>query len=443
MNKLPITASILTIGDEICIGQVTNTNAAYLGAELTKCGLHIRGHFSIGDKADEISELVKSALSKDDIVIITGGLGPTHDDITKDVLCSIFDCKLVEDTDTARRLREFLTTRGRLYTERQHGQAMIPSNAIALPNDWGTAPGLLFNLSEKLLFALPGVPSEMKALFQNQVKPKIIQFIESKKDRHLFAHHNILVAGIAEADLADQMGDIKSLIKDDSTLAFLPSTSVIKLRISSRGNSIQAAEARSTEIGTEIHKRLKSNSNFNSALNNYKSIVLNDYTPLRSPENIEEILHAILLESNLTISVAESCTGGGLGFRFTSMPGSSHYFLGGVQAYQNEVKMNLLNVNRETLEKYGAVSKECAIEMAFGIRLSLQSDLAISITGIAGPDGGTEEKPVGTTWIGLSTKEKSFAKHFRFSSDREQNRDRSIGAALSMLCLELVSKTGK
>jgi nicotinamide-nucleotide amidase len=408
-----IRISILTIGDEICIGQIVNTNASWIANECTKAGCQVTNHTSIRDVKESIFAQLDKLSPDSNVILITGGLGPTHDDITKPALCEYFNDELVLNNETYQYLEEFFNKRGWVLTERNKAQAMLPSKCKILPNRAGTAPGMQFEKDGKYFISLPGVPQEMKYIMQNSVLP-FLQNMVSENKSEVVLYKNLMTAGIPESRLADLIGEPEEFLNGGS-LAFLPSYRGVRLRI---GVSAENFEAGSQKIDT-IERIIGDRAG--------KFIYGTDDDTLAS--RIGEMLKI----QAKTVSVAESCTGGLLGAAFTDISGSSDYFIGGTIVYSNEAKINVLGVDKKTIDEFGAVSKETALEMSSKVREKFNTDFGISTTGIAGPTGGTEDKPVGTVWIGLASKDKTDAQRFIFGNDRGMNRERAVGAALTML----------
>ncbi len=414
--------AILTIGDEICIGQIVNTNAAWMAAELTRLGIAVEQHSTIGDEDAVIHAELERLQQTADAVLITGGLGPTHDDRTKAVLTAFFDDHLVEDNATLQFLRDLLARRGLELTERQREQALVPSRARVLTNDHGTAPGMLFESDEgKIVVSMPGVPTEMKHMMSRDVLPLLRE--RSAADP-VNMYRTLLSAGIAEANLADLIGEPEEFL-NGASLAFLPSIQGVRLRIGVQAANRAAGEEHLNKIEVELKRRA------------------GKYLYGRDNESLASKVGELLNKRGLTLAVAESCTGGMLGAAITDIAGSSAWFLGGVLSYSNEVKQAQLGVKAETLAAHGAVSRQTACEMAAGVRNLIGADLSLSVTGVAGPGGGSEEKPVGTVWIGLARAERVVAKDFLFLKDRRVNRERSVAAALNMLLRELLSDSAE
>lgn len=403
-------AQIITIGDEILIGQVVDTNSAWLAKELNKIGIQVSKIISIGDDASEIQQTITEALHSSNIVIITGGLGPTKDDITKNVLCRIFNSELVLDNSVLENIKFLLDKRNIPLNENNISQAMVPDKAKVMNNSLGTAPGLMFEINGKLLFSLPGVPYEMKHIFSEHISAEL----QNKFQLLSNFHKTILTAGLAESVLAEKIQEWENRIPKDIKLAYLPSPGFIRLRLSKNN-------ANKSDIET-----------INFLVEKLKTIL---------PENIiatedirlEEVLGNLLKQNSKTISTAESCTGGKIASLITSIPGSSAYFKGSIIAYSNEIKVKELSVNLETLEIYGAVSEQTVIEMAENIIKKFNTDYSLAVSGIAGPDGGSEQKPVGTIWIAVSNTKKTLTKKLLFPFDRITNIERTANTALLLL----------
>ena len=408
---------IITVGDEILIGQIVDTNSAWIAARLNEAGFTVTRKLSIGDNREEIVAAVDGALAKSDAVIITGGLGPTKDDITKLTLAEMFGGRMVCDEETYMRNEHTLAARGIEYNELNRGQAMVPDTATVLQNLHGTAPGMWFERDGKVVVSLPGVPFEMKELMTAEVLPRLLAYFKQGK----VVHRTAITFGLAESVLAATIASWEDALPEYLHLAYLPSPSQIRLRLS-------AYDIKSDSEETEIDRRFKE-----------LERMIPEYFVGYEDDTVASATAALLRKAGATLAVAESCTGGALSASFTAMAGASEYFLGGVVSYSNDVKANVLGVPRDTLELYGAVSEETAMAMADGVRCLCGSDYALSTTGIAGPAGGSEEKPVGTVWIGLATPNGTMARKFVFSRLRPQNIERFATAAANMLRLELVS----
>ncbi len=410
---------IITIGDEIAIGQIVNTNAQWIANECTKLGAYVTQHIVVRDDQEQLISELQKLSNFNDVIITSGGLGPTHDDITKNALTEYFDDHLIFDEATFQNILELFARSNRQVSERNKSQALIPSKSKALRNLLGTAPGLYFVENNKHYFSLPGVPSEMMFILNDSVLPIISNLMtEGKHDVTLY--RTIHTTGIFESVLADLIGE-PSRFLGECTLAFLPSYYGVRLRIGVSGKNYEESIKELDRVQDIILGKVS------------KYVISTDDKP------INKMIGEYLKSNQATVAVAESCTAGMLGGVITEVPGSSQYFIGGIISYSNEAKMSILNVKKDTIEKYGAVSKETALEMAENVRKLFNTDYGISITGIAGPDGGTESKPVGTVWIGIADRNNVEAYHYIFSKDRAVNRNRSVGTALSLLMNKLKS----
>jgi len=413
--------SLISIGDELCIGQTLNTNVQWMSKELVKVGANIDYHLTIKDDKAEIIKAIEFLKSSSDVILVTGGLGPTHDDITKKVLIEYFDDKLALNEKVLADLKEYFKTRGRDFLERHYEQAIMPSRCKIIENKVGTAQGMLFQGDGFELLSMPGVPREMQYIMSNN----FIEYIENriKKNNHnVIVYRTLRTAGVPESTLADLIGEVGFL--NGASLAFLPSYAGVKLRIGTNSENFDNAKIELDKLEKFIMDRC------------------GKYIYSNSDENLENYLASLLLENKKTISGAESCTGGLFGAKITAMPGSSSYFNGSAVTYSNNAKIDILGVRKETISNFGAVSEECAKEMAIGSREKYKTDYAISITGIAGPDGGSESKPVGTIWIGLSSSNDTYAKKFVFTKDREVNRELSVHNAINLLVKEIEKEVG-
>jgi nicotinamide-nucleotide amidase len=410
--------ALLTIGDELCIGQIVNTNASWIADRCTQIGAFITCHSTIKDNPLDIIHELDRLRINNAMIIITGGLGPTHDDSTKATLCSYFHDTLIEHQDTLQYLQERYISRNVFFSERNREQAFVPSACTVLKNPRGTAPGLLFVQTDCSFIALPGVPAEMKGIMQEYVLP-IIQdrFLEENTLKPFY--RTLITKGIPESTLADLIGNPDEFLTIQESLAFLPSFQGVRLRLGVYHHNAETAIQR---------------------LDVLEQILINKagtFIYAKDQENLLSKTIENLIKLNKTLSVVESCTGGKLSSLCTDLPGSSVFFKGGFITYSNELKEQLVHVRHETLLEFGAVSEQTAIEMAIGGREILHTDYCISITGIAGPGGGSEEKPVGLVWIGLSSNNRTFARKHIFGTDRDMNRERSVYAALSLLYDEL------
>jgi len=408
--------SILSIGDELLIGQTINTNASFIGEQLTLLGADIIQSNTVGDNSLIIQNEIERLLNFSDFLILTGGLGPTDDDITKPTLCEFFDDTLILHIPTLTKLENNYSKKGRELSERNKSQAYLPAKCTVIDNSVGNAPGMFFERDGKYLISLPGVPSEMKAIMKDFVLPFVEnEIFKSNQTRKYF--RTIRTLGIPESNLAELIGKLP--LESNESLAYLPSYQGVKLRIGTENSNEEKAKKRLADLFQLINSKA------------------NDF--IYSDKNIDpiEYVHNKLINSNLKISIAESCTGGLLGSELTNLPGSSKYFIGGIQVYSNFAKSEFLHVPQTVLDTHGAVSEETAVLLAHNVRIKFNTDYGISITGIAGPDGGTDEKPVGTVWIGFSKENNVYAKKFIFTSNREINRKLSVSYALYLLIKEL------
>lgn len=410
-----MTAEIINIGDELLIGQVVNTNASWMAAELNKAGITVRQINAIADDSTDIKRALDLALEKSGIVLISGGLGPTKDDITKKTLAEYFDSEMVFHDSTLEQVKKIFTARHFKVTEVNRQQALIPEKCTPLFNENGTAPGMWFETHGKIVVSMPGVPFEMKAMMIHVVIPKLIQYF------HLDAivHKTVMTTGLGESFLAEKIKDWENNLPSYVKLAYLPQPGIVRLRLSAKGPEKSKLDQELEQLTHELEHYIP------NAIFGYCDC------------GLEEVVGNMLKEKKKTIAAAESCTGGYLSHLITSISGSSAYFKGTIVSYDNEVKVEQLGVLPETLDRYGAVSKEVVEQMALGARKRLQTDYALAISGIAGPDGGTDDKPVGTTWIALASAEGVQVQHFHFGEHRGRNIRRAALAALNVLRLEL------
>lgn len=404
-------AEIITIGDELLIGQVVDTNSAWMAERLNECGISLYQITSVHDDAAHIVEALDAAFAHADIVLTTGGLGPTKDDITKHVLCRYFDTRLVTDEAVHSHILSLYADRPDVLNRLTATQWLVPEKAEILPNRVGSAPLMVFHKGEKLLCAMPGVPYEMKIAMNEQILPYLTQTLSQTQhiavDRII--HRTLLLSGISESALAIQIEAWENALPPTMHLAYLPKDGTIRLRLSSYG------EATAEEMDGQLHTLLP---------------LIHDYLVETDDIPLEVHLGQWLQRHGKTIATAESCTGGKLAALLNKHPGSSAFYYGSVVAYDNSVKQQVLGVRAEDLRQYGAVSEPVVRQMAEGVRRLLGTDYAIATSGIAGPDGGTAEKPVGTVWIGWTTPEGTFAECFHLGHLREQVTDRACLRAL-------------
>jgi nicotinamide-nucleotide amidase len=430
-------AEIISIGDEILIGQITNTNAQWMAQQLNLIGISVARLTTVGDNREDMLSALAEAQARANIILITGGLGPTSDDITKPVLCEFFNTKLIFKPEIFEQVKEMFTSRNIPMPESNRGQAEVPENCVPIRNKNGTAPGMFFEVvaggsgsSSKqsvlpaaatapatLFISLPGVPYEMKAMMEAFVLPEL----KKRFSETFILHKTVHTQGIGESTLAEKIKSWEdSLAEKGIKLAYLPAPGQVKLRLSVTGDNEK-------RLAKDVDEKI-------AALRNMIPeyiFAIEEYG--KEPETLEKIIGEILRSKKKTLAVAESCTGGYIGHLITSIAGSSDYFNGGIIAYANEIKMNVLKVDEKTLNEKGAVSREVAEQMSDGVRKRLKADFGISTTGIAGPAGGTEEKPVGTVWISVATADKVISEKFSFGNNRERNIRRASLSALNML----------
>jgi nicotinamide-nucleotide amidase len=410
-----ILAEIISVGDELLYGQTLDTNAHWISGELDKVGIKVIRRTTVGDVESEILTAFAEAEKRADIILITGGLGPTNDDLTKPCLATYFNCKIVLFEDALRDVTQFFASRGRELTELNRKQAELPECCTAVRNTLGTAPGMWFDRGEKVFVSMPGVPHEMKKMMTDTVIPQLLQ----KYQTPVIRHQIIKTVGIGESFLAEKIASWENALPPHIKLAYLPNLGEVKLRLTAMG---QSAEALVTELKEWVEKLKPLASTYIYAYNE---------------EPLEVVIGNLLRERKLTLSIAESCTGGYLSHLITSVPGSSEYFLGSMIPYAYEIKMRQLGVKPETLEKHGAVSEPTIIEMANIVRAKFNTDIGVATSGIAGPGGATPEKPVGTVWIAYSDKHQTVTRKLQLSNDRLINIRMSSIAVLNLIRLSL------
>lgn len=408
-------ATIITIGDEILIGQILDTNSRYISRALNAHGIVVAERTSIGDNRSQIVDTLDRALSQSEVVIITGGLGPTKDDITKHTLCDYFGSKLRYDEVEAEHIRTMLAARNIAFNDLNRGQAMVPECCTVLHNAHGTAPGMWFEQNGRVVISLPGVPFEMQHLIDEEVTPRLKSHFELRE----IVHRTMITFGIAESILAERIAKWEDALPDHIHLAYLPAPNVVRLRLS-------AYEVEGKEVRHEI----------DNLFEELRTIIPDNIAGFEEA-SVEELVHNILIERGLTLATAESCTGGAIASKFTAQAGASAYFLCGVVSYSNESKSNVLGVEMSDIAQFGAVSEQVAMAMAKGAKAISGADFAVSTTGIAGPTGGSKEKPVGTVWIGIATPDKCYAVLKNCGTDRSQIISRATAYAIAMLYEEL------
>ncbi len=404
-------AFIISIGEELLIGQTINTNAAWIAAQLNQAGSEVREVRVITDKKTEILRCLREAEDLADLVLITGGLGPTRDDVTRDALCEYFDCGLVVNEDILGDITTYMERRGRKITDVNRDQAMVPEKASIIRNPYGTAPGFWFRQGDKSFIAMPGVPYEMKEMVLKHIVPALES---SPREQHI-VHKTVLTHGVGESVLLELIADWENNLPAAVRLAYLPSTGIVKLRLTGKGSN---KETLLEIIGRELEK-LKQ--------------IIPEYIWGFDDDSLEGVTGRLLAKKGKSLATAESCTGGFIAHKITSIPGSSAYFKGSIVAYANKAKEHLLGVSHELLDTQGAVCRQVAEDMAAGARQTLEADYAIGVTGIAGPGGGSKSKPAGTTWIAIAGEHEVISQRFAFGDNRERNISRAANAALAML----------
>jgi nicotinamide-nucleotide amidase len=406
-----IYAEVITIGDEILYGQITDTNSQWISAELDKIGIKTIRKTSIGDQKEAILDILKESQERADILIFTGGLGPTKDDITKKTIAEFFNDTLEINPDALGNVRELFESRGFELTEINRQQAAIPTKATYLNNAVGTAPGMWFNQNNKIIISMPGVPFEMQYLMENEVLPRLRVHFKTP----FIIHKIIRTVGIGESFLASKIEFWEDALPQHIKLAYLPSMGQVRLRLTGSGDD---KEKLKSEIEAEAEKI-------------YPVLGKNLYS--LDNEELEQAIAKLLLKNNATLATAESCTGGYLAHSITANAGSSSYYIGSIIPYSNQAKMDLLGVKQETLENFGAVSEETVIQMAEGAKKALKSTYALATSGIAGPDGGTNEKPVGTIWLACAGPNGTVARKILSTKTRLVNIQYGSKAALNLL----------
>lgn len=410
-----VKAKIISIGDELLIGQVVNTNASWLGNKLTTNGIQVISTLTIGDGEKDIMDAL-TACSDVDIVAITGGLGPTADDITKPTMCKYFDTELVFCQDAYDNVMSIFKLRGYPMSKRNEGQAYIPKSCRYIPNRYGTAPCMWFEKGKTVYVSMPGVPFEMKNVFEKEILPMLLEHFKVTP----YLSKVVMTTGVGESFLADKINDWEENLPDFLSLAYLPQYGMVKLRLDGRHPD---KELLKKTLDNEVDKLVS---------------LIGEHVFGYDEVSIAEAVFGILKAKGKTVASAESCTGGTIAKMITAIPGSSAVFKGTVVSYATEVKENVLGVNHLDVEKYTVVSQQIAEQMAMGVRKLLKTDYAVATTGIAGPDGGTEQTPVGTVWIAVATPDGIVSKINNFGKDRGNNIERASITALEMLRQELI-----
>jgi len=412
-----VTVEIITIGDELLIGQVIDTNSPWMAHELNLIGFDVRYKTTIGDDESDILEACKKALKRSQVVLITGGIGPTKDDITKKSLCKFFNTSLVFDEKTLETIQTVISGLGRNLNELTRNQAYIPQDCTVIQNRWGTAPITWFEAEGKILVSMPGVPYEMKGVMREEILPRLQVFFHSDD---LILHRTFWVKNYGESSLAIYLEAFENELPPAIKLAYLPTSGLIRLRLTGKGSN---SEELSLQMEEQREKLL--------------ACLRNDIVS-EIDDDLENILDKQLKGKHWTLALAESCTGGKLASLFTAIPGCSSYFKGGIVCYSNEIKQRVLGVDSALLTDFGAVSRQVVEAMVAGAFHVFDADCIIAISGIAGPDGGTPEKPVGTVWIAVSFKGKMLSQEYLFSQNRESNILRACNNGIRML-LEMIN----
>ncbi len=395
-------AELIAVGTELLMGQIANTDGQYLTDRLSCLGVNVHFHSVVGDNDTRLGEMLRLAFSRSDCVILTGGLGPTYDDMTKETVSDFFGLPLVEDAEAMRRLEDYFKKRGRTMTPSNRKQAMLPKGGVPLYNDWGTAPGVLIEQMGKIAVMLPGPPREMQPMFETYVAPYL-----KEKSGAVVVSDYLHIFGIGEAEAESRVSDLTKA--SNPTIAPYVSTGEMLFRLSARAKHEEAAKALLAPLKSELYAR-------------FGDAIYGEGRDISLPKCVLQLLS----ENNYTLAIAESCTGGMVSSAITDLPGASDVFLYGAITYANEAKVRMLDVSEETLSRVGAVSEETALQMARGVRLKSGSDIGVATTGIAGPGGGSLEKPVGTVYIAISTKKKETSCRLCLAGDRHRIRSTAV-----------------
>ena len=412
-------AEIICVGTEILLGNIVNTNAAYLAEKCAYLGLESYYQIAVGDNKGRLMDTIKTAMNRSDVIFLVGGLGPTEDDLTKETAAEAFGKKLVEDAKAKENIMNILTSRGYAVTENNFKQALVPEDSLILYNDNGTAPGIIMEENGKVCIMLPGPPNEFIPMVENQVVPYFL-----KLDRDASYSKVVKIVGVGESLVADQIKNLVAMT--NPTVATYAKTGEVHVRVT----AFAKTEDEAKKLVKPVVKQLKS------------MYPANVYST-NADETLEEAIVALLSKNDLSITTAESCTGGLLSAQIVNVPGASDVFKGGYITYSNKAKRNVIGVKKSTLEKYGAVSEEVAKEMAIGAKDDAKADVAVAITGIAGPGGGTPEKPVGLVYIGVAVKDKVFVNKYLFNGNRNKVRESSVVAALTMVRMHVSERYNK
>lgn len=408
-------AEIITIGDELLIGQVIDTNSAFIALQLNTCGITVKRRTAVGDTDSEIRAALKEAEARSQVVILTGGLGPTKDDITKKVLSEYFESQLIFDEKAFSDIEQLFINRNRQMSELNRQQAELPDKCVPLYNKLGTAPGMMFEKDQTIFFSLPGVPHEMEEMMRSGVLPILVSRFQLKP----IYHKTVLTTGLSESVLSQTIEEWENSLPSFLKLAYLPSPGSVRLRLTGCGKDFEEVRSSAENYLEQLRQ------------------LIGKYIFGYDEDSLEKVIGTILKSRKKTLTVSESCTGGYISHLITAISGSSEYFNGGAVAYSNDIKQKV-GVKAETLKLYGAVSEQTVLELAAASRDQFASDYAIAVSGIAGPSGGTDKKPVGLVWVGLATPERVYAKKFQFGKNRYTNIRFSAAAALEMLRRELL-----
>ena len=415
----PLNATIITIGDELLIGQVIDTNSAFIAQALSKIGIPVTQRIAVGDSKDTITEALNSASKKSSIVILTGGLGPTADDITKPLLNEYFGGKMViHEPSLAHITHIFETIHKKPMIERNRKQAEVPDVCEVLFNEKGTAPGMLFIKEGVHYFSLPGVPHEMKWL----IETKVIPLLQKKFKTDYILHKTLLTAGLGESFLSELIAPFENALPSSIKLAYLPNFGMVRLRLTGTGKDENALEKLMQTQFEKLQEAVK------------------DYLVTNADEPMEMVVGNLLKQRNQTVATAESCTGGFIGHLLSKHAGSSKFYTGGIISYDNRIKTEFLQVSPTILQTVGAVSKEAVEQMAIAVRAKMNTDYSISVSGIMGPSGQTDEKPLGMVWVGVANRERVVSKVFYLRFDRQRNIEVTANQAINLLRLLIINK---
>ncbi|HHV19597.1 MAG TPA: competence/damage-inducible protein A [Thermoanaerobacterales bacterium] len=402
-------AEIIAVGTELLLGQIPNTNAQIISNALQEIGIDVYYHTCVGDNQERLMDIFKTGFTRSDIIILTGGLGPTRDDLTKETVASYLNLSLKVDKYSLGKIKSFFARRGKPITENNYKQALIPEGACTIENKKGTAPGVLLNNDGKVIVMLPGPPTEMEPMLKEVVIPYLSQRCSSTIISRVLKFY-----GIGESALEEELKDLISQ-QTNPTIAPLAKMGEVTIRLTAKAKDRMTAQNIIKPVEDEITRRV------------------GDFLYGFDNDTVEETVAKLLFKLNKTIAIAESCTGGLMAHKLTNIPGISQYFERGVVSYSNRSKQELLKVKADTIKEYGAVSEQTAKEMARGIRLTSDTDIGVSITGIAGPDGGTPEKPVGLVYIGYSDSDSEYAEQYFFNGERIDIKERSVNSAFHLV----------